>query len=133
MTFIPIRGIFQLTRMAAVVVAVAAVPVLLKKNKRLAEQIGETLVKAGEKLKGDGTNSEASAPPKAEEAAAEAPPQEAPPKATAAKATATKSAATKSTATKSGAKKATVKAGAKPAAKKTTVKAKKGSSTGPKS
>ncbi len=120
MTHIPIRGLFQLTRMAVVVAGMAAVPYILKKNKKLAEQLGETLVKAGERLKSEGAVAE---PPVAE---------------TKSEATAEKPAATATVAEppvaepkkeeKPKAKKAAVKTSAKPpAAKKTVVKAKKSS------
>jgi outer membrane biosynthesis protein TonB len=51
MVFVPIRGIFLLGRTAFIIAAAAAVPVLLKKNRKLADQVGSTLIKAGEKLK----------------------------------------------------------------------------------
>lgn len=53
----PLRGIFFLGRTAFVLAAAAAVPYLLKKNRRLAEQIGDNLIRAGENLKkGDSPN-----------------------------------------------------------------------------
>jgi hypothetical protein len=65
----PIRGLFMLGRTAFAIAAVAAIPYLLKKNKRLADQLGDGLIKAGEKLKSD----EASQPAAAKSAAATAP------------------------------------------------------------
>lgn len=54
MVQIPIRGLFLLGRTAFVIAAAAAVPYIIKKNKRLGDQIGDALIKAGENIKGDG-------------------------------------------------------------------------------
>jgi hypothetical protein len=51
MVHVPIRGLFMLGRVAFVVAAAAAVPYLLRKNRRLGEQLGDVLIKAGENLK----------------------------------------------------------------------------------
>ncbi len=47
----PLRGMFFLGRMAFVVAAAAAVPILLKKNRKLFDQLGDSLIRAGENLK----------------------------------------------------------------------------------
>ena len=54
MVQIPIRGLFFLGRTAVIIAAAAAVPYIIKKNKRLGDQIGDALIKAGENIKGDG-------------------------------------------------------------------------------
>lgn len=62
----PIFGIRFLARTAIIAAAVAAVPVVLKKCKPLAKQVGEALVKLGEKLQEDAVEREpAGASPKA--------------------------------------------------------------------
>ena len=61
MVQVPLRGLFLLGRAAFVVAAAAAVPYILKKNKRLGDQLGDALIKAGENLK-DGPSPRAAAP-----------------------------------------------------------------------
>lgn len=58
MVHVPLRGLFVLTRAAVAVVAVAAVPVVLRKCKPLAKKIGDTLVKAGEQLRESAENAD---------------------------------------------------------------------------
>jgi len=53
MVHAPLRGLFFLGRTATVLVAAAAGAYILKKNRRLAEQVGETLIKVGENLRGE--------------------------------------------------------------------------------
>lgn len=112
MTHIPIRGLFQLTRTVVVVAGLAALPYVLKKNKKLADQLGDALKKAGDRLKDDTARPEPQATvakDSTEEAPAAPPIQEA---------VTTDSQAPKTTAKKTTVKKST----AKPAAKKTVVK-----------
>ncbi|MBX3120440.1 MAG: hypothetical protein KF784_15380 [Fimbriimonadaceae bacterium] len=128
MTQIPIRGLFQLTKAALVVAAAVAVPYILKKNKRVAEQLGDTLMKAGEKLKKDSPSSEQSgAKVKAKPAAATAESKDASAPVAEAE-TSTKTAAKPASAKKSSVKSAT-KAAAKSTAKKSAAKPKKASTT----
>jgi hypothetical protein len=51
MVVAPLRGIFALGRVAFIVAGAAAIPVLMKKNRKLADQVGNFMVKAGEGLK----------------------------------------------------------------------------------
>lgn len=53
MVHAPLRGLFFLGRTATVLVAAAAGAYVLKKNRRLAEQVGDTLIRAGENLRGE--------------------------------------------------------------------------------
>lgn len=53
MVHVPLRGLFLLGRAATMVAVAAAIPYILKKNRRLAEQLGDTLIKAGENLRGE--------------------------------------------------------------------------------
>ena len=62
MVHVPIRGLLLLGRAAFVIAAAAAVPYIIKKNKRLGEQLGDALIKAGENLKKDGSSPSPSAP-----------------------------------------------------------------------
>lgn len=96
----PLRGLFLLGRAAAVVAVAAAVPYIIKKNRKVAEQIGDSLIKAGENLRGEAKS--AAAEPKTQEPVV----QSEKPKAKAASRTA-----------KATAKPASPKSTAKPAAK----------------
>ena len=62
MVQVPIRGLFFLGRAAFVIAAAAAVPYIIKKNKRLGEQLGDVLIKAGENLKKDSPSPSPAAP-----------------------------------------------------------------------
>lgn len=62
MVQVPLRGLFFLGRAAFVIAAAAAVPYIIKKNKRLGEQLGDALIKAGENLKKDSPSPSPSAP-----------------------------------------------------------------------
>lgn len=53
MMHVPIRGLFFLGRAAAVAVAVAAVPVVVKASKPLARRVGEELEKLAKWLQDD--------------------------------------------------------------------------------
>lgn len=64
MVHAPLRGLFFLGRTATVLVAAAAGAYILRKNRRLAEQVGDSLIKAGENLRGE---AKAAAEPKTSE------------------------------------------------------------------
>lgn len=53
----PIRGMFLLGRTAFLIAAAAAVPYLLKTNRKFAQTVGDKLIQAGETLKKSGTAS----------------------------------------------------------------------------
>lgn len=58
MVHIPIRGLFLLTRVAALAVAAAAIPVVVKQSRPLAKKLGEEFEKFGKWLKDDETTTE---------------------------------------------------------------------------
>ena len=62
MVQVPLRGLFLLGRAAFIVAAAAAVPYIIKKNRRLGEQLGDALIKAGENLKKDVPSPKGTAP-----------------------------------------------------------------------
>ncbi len=95
----PLRGLIVLTRVGLLVAAAAAIPVLIRRCKPLAKQIGDTLIKAGEKLK------EEPAPPKADARR----PSQKPPQSSKASAARARNAATKPTRRKRAARKKTTR------------------------
>ncbi len=115
MVHIPIRGLFLLTRVAALAVAAAAIPVVVKQSKPLAKKLGEELEKFGKWLKDDEVDQ---GPAKAAAKAEPAKPAAKPDEAASSKLRTAKNPAVKTTAKKPAVKKAPAKAKAKPKAKK---------------
>ncbi len=115
MVHIPIRGLFLLTRVAAIAMAAVAVPVIVKQAKPLAKKLGEEFEKFGKWLKEDEVDQKsAKAEAKAEPAKTTAKPAEG----AASNPKAAKKPAVKTTAKKPAVKKAPAKAKAKPKVKK---------------
>lgn len=74
MVHVPIFGLRLLARVGLVAVAAAAVPIVLRKCRPLAKQVGDTLVRAGEKLRQEAKDAAGEAsPPQGARSASEAP------------------------------------------------------------